>query len=257
LRPVQRLASPSLATLLAFAKAQEPLLIEGATGDWRAIGRWSPTHLRDRAGSLRMKTYVIPEGHVRLDARTGFVLEEMTLAAYVDHVLSGEAPKYYFRAPLARLPSEMQEELGVPSYCAGARRIRKNFWFSSSGTVSRLHFDLPHNLIAQIHGRKRFMLFSARERKNLYPFPLWSSVPHLSQVSLEAPDLTAFPRLSRAEGWYCDTREGDLLFLPSRTWHEVRSLGPSVTVNFWWPPLVMLPAVVASDLYKRLRGLNI
>jgi hypothetical protein len=257
LRPVRRMRAPSLATLARYARAGEPLVIHGAIDDWRAVGQWTPERLRERVGSLRMKTYVIPEGHVRLDARTGFVFEEMTLSAYVDHVLSGDPPRYYFRSPVEALPGEMRGEIGVPTYCRQARRIRSNLWFSAPGAISRLHFDLPHNLIAQICGTKRFYLYAARERRNLYPFPLWSSVPHLSRVDLEAPDLVAFPRLARARGWYCDTREGDLLFLPSRMWHHVRSLGASVTVNFWWPPLAILPVVIASDLYKRLRGLNI
>jgi hypothetical protein len=45
--------------------------------------------------------------------------------------------------------------------------------------------------------------------------------------------------------------------LPHRTWHYAHSPGSSVTVNFWWPSRLMLPLVVASDLYKRGRGLEI
>jgi lysine-specific demethylase 8 len=181
----------------------------------------------------------------------------MTLAAYVDRLLAGGPPTHYVRAPVSALPSQLRQEVGVPSYCRGATRLRKNVWFSAPGTITRLHFDLPHNLIAQIHGTKRFFLYPSRERRNLYPFPPWSAVPHLSRVDLESPDLAAFPRLREARGWYCDTHEGDLLFLPTRMWHYVRSLGASVTINFWWPPLLMLPVVAASDLYKRVRGLNI
>jgi hypothetical protein len=213
--------------------------------------------LREHAGALRMSTYVIPEGQVRLDARTGFVIEEMTLAAYADHVLAGARPRHYLRSPVAALPRELRDELGVPSYCRGARRLRNNLWFSAKGTITRLHFDLPHNLIAQIHGSKRFYLYAAGQRDRLYPFPPWSSVPHLSRVDLEAPNLAAFPELAHARGWYCDTREGDLVFMPSMMWHHVRSLTASITINFWWPPLAVLPLSIASDLYKRLRGLNI
>jgi lysine-specific demethylase 8 len=257
LRPVRRMRRPSLTTLERYARAGEPLIIHGAIDAWRALGRWTPELLRERAGSLRTKAYVIPDGHVRLDSKTGFVFEEITLGSYVEQVVSGGPPKVYFRAPVDSLPRDLREDLGVPDYCRGRRRLRHNLWLSAPGTVSRLHFDLPHNLIAQIHGRKRFYLYPAKERNNLYPFPPWSSVPHLSRVDLEAPDLVAFPRLARARGYYADTREGDLLFMPSRMWHHVRSLGASITVNFWWPPLAMLPFVLASDAYKRLRGLNI
>jgi lysine-specific demethylase 8 len=249
--------SPSVATLRRYARAGHPLVIHGALDHWPAVGSWTPERLRERAGSLRVKAYAIPDGQVRLDPRTGFVLEEMALASYVDRLLSGRRTTHYVRARVDALPRELRDEVSVPHYCKGASRLRSNLWFSAPGTITRLHFDLPHNLIAQLHGRKRFFLYPARERRNLYPFPPWSSVPHLSRVDLETPDLTAFPRLADARGWYCDTREGDLLFLPSRMWHHVRSLAASVTVNFWWPPVALLPIVAASDLYKRVRGLNI
>ena len=135
--------------------------------------------------------------------------------------------------------------------------MRKNLWFSAADTVSRLHFDLPNNLIAQVTGRKRFLLYPWSEYRNLYPFPPWSSVPHLSRVDLGAPDFRRFPRLPLAQGWHCDLREGDILFMPGRMWHYALSLGPSVTINHWWSSVATLPFSMASDMYKRLRGLNI
>jgi len=257
LKSVRRVTRPSRRTFERLARAGEPLVIEGALAHWPAIGRWSPEDLRTRIGALRVKTYVIPRGQVLLDQKTGFRFEEMSVADYVEHVLSGESPSYYLRAPLEVFPQALRDELGVPEYCQGAVRLKRNVWFSAPGTVSRLHFDLPHNLIAQVHGRKEFVLYPFRERPNLYPFSVLSSTPHLSHADLEAPDLRAFPRLAEARGWRCELGEGDLLFMPSRTWHHAVSLGASITVNFWWPPLAILPLSLLSDGYKRVRGLNI
>jgi lysine-specific demethylase 8 len=234
-----------------------PLVIRDELEDVEAVGRWTPAFLRERAGSLRARVYVQPAGQIKIDARTGFELVETTLGRYADEVLAGRTPEHYFRAPLDTLPTALQAEVDEPRYCAGALRLRKNLWFSGDGTVSRLHFDLPHNLIAQLTGEKRFILYPAREYRNLYPFPPWSSVPHLSRVDVGAPDFRRFPRLPLARGFHCDLKPGELLFLPSRMWHYAFSLGPSVTVNYWWPPLHMLPVTIASDAYKRARGLNI
>jgi hypothetical protein len=256
-QPVRRLTDPPQRLLDAFARAGEPVIVRGALTSWRAVGTWSPEALRDRMGALELPVYVVPQGRILIDDETGFRIERMTVARYVDHVLSGEPPRWYLRGALDALPSELRAELGVPNWCEGAPRLRQNLWFSADGTVSRLHFDLPHNLIAQLWGKKRFLLFPAAERRHLYPFPLFSAVPHLSQVDLEAPDLRSFPKLAEARAFHCVLEPGDLLFMPSRMWHHARSLGPSISVNSWWPPLTILPLSVASDLYKRARGLKI
>ncbi|MEM7155585.1 MAG: cupin-like domain-containing protein [Myxococcota bacterium] len=257
LRSVRRMTRPSVPTLRRMARAGLPLVIQGALEDCAAVGRWTPEYLREHAGSLRSKAYVVPDGQVRLDARTGFQLREIGLADYAADVIAGRRPEGYFRAPLDRLPDELRRQWVDPEYCRGGLRLRRNLWFSAQDTVSRLHFDLPNNLIAQVSGAKRFLLYPFGEYRNLYPFPPWSSVPHLSRVDLGAPDFRRFPRLPLAQGWHCELSEGDMLFMPGRMWHYALSLGPSVTVNHWWSSVATLPFSVASDLYKRLRGLNI
>jgi hypothetical protein len=257
LRPVRQLTGPTIATARRFAAAELPLVIRGALDDCPAVGRFTPRYLLEHAGELRAQAYVQPEGRVRLDRFTGFELRETVLREYASEVLAGRNPPYYFRAPVDMLPAALQAELPTPRYCRGALRLRRNLWFSAPDTISRLHFDLPHNLIAQLTGRKRFVLYPFREYLNLYPFAPWSSTPHVSRVALEEPDHRKFPRLPLARGWHCDLQEGDMLLVPSRTWHHAVSLGASVTVNHWWPPLSVLPLTLMSNLYKRLRGLNI
>ncbi len=255
LRPVRRLPQPP--DLNLFAKAGLPLVIEGALNDWPAVGCWTPSYLLEHAANLTTQAYVLPGGHVRLNDATGFELKTVRLGDYAAKIIAGEPTESYLRAPVGRLPSALQRELGEPRYCRGRLRLKKNLWFSAAGSVTQLHFDLPHNLIAQLSGTKRFILYPARERKNLYPFSVRSSVPHLSQVDLTAPDFRRFPRLPLAQGFHCELRSGDLLFMPSRMWHFAHSLSASVGVNFWWPPAWVMPLSIASDAYKRLRGLNI
>lgn len=53
-------------------------------------------------------------------------------------------------------------------------------------------------------------------------------------VDVAAPDAARFPRF--ADAVYCESvlGPGETLFIPARTWHYVRSLTVSVSVNFWW-----------------------
>lgn len=255
--PVRRVHRPSREAFAALARAGEPLVLEGALEHWPAVGGWSPEALRARIGPQRMQTYVVENRSVVLDPKWGFRVETLSVADYVERVLAGGAPTHYLRAPLEAFPAALREEIGVPEYCAEALYVRRNVWFSAPDTVSRLHFDLLHNLIAQLHGEKEFLFFPFHERRNLYPHSLLSAMPQFSRVDLENPDFQAFPRLAAAKGRRCVLREGDLLYLPSRVWHHARSIGPSITVNFWWPPLSMLPLTLLSDAYKRARGLRV
>ena len=57
---------------------------------------------------------------------------------------------------------------------------------------------------------------------------------NVSPVDVAAPDAARFPRF--ADAVYCEAvlGPGEALFIPARTWHYVRSLTVSMSVNFWW-----------------------
>ncbi len=57
---------------------------------------------------------------------------------------------------------------------------------------------------------------------------------NVSPVDVAAPDAARFPRF--ADAVYCEAvlGPGEALFIPAQTWHYVRSLTTSISVNFWW-----------------------
>lgn len=62
-----------------------------------------------------------------------------------------------------------------------------------------------------------------------------------SPVNISDPRvLERFPRFANATPITCEVRAGDLLFVPSRWWHEVKSIGDengkTVAVNWWYKP---------------------
>ncbi len=54
------------------------------------------------------------------------------------------------------------------------------------------------------------------------------------QVEVENPDLVTFPDFSKASYQECVLRPRDVLFIPQKHWHYVRSLELSFSVSFWW-----------------------
>ena len=55
-----------------------------------------------------------------------------------------------------------------------------------------------------------------------------------SQVDVENPDLAKFPKFAEAPWMECTLQEGEMLYMPPRFWHHVRSLSTSFSVSFWW-----------------------
>ena len=101
------------------------------------------------------------------------------------------------------------------SYCA--------VFLGPAGSLSPLHQDFwhTHAYLAQIHGRKRAMLFSPEDSGFLYR----------GEVDPEQPDFERFPLFERATAHECVIEPGDVLFIPPDWWHHVRGLEKSITMS--------------------------
>eukprot|EP00947_MAST-08B_sp_MAST-8B-sp1_P004366 g4366.t1 len=157
----------------------------------------------------------------------------------------------------------------------GEDTVAINAWFGPAHTVSPLHHDPCHNLLAQVMGRKRVRLFHPRTSARLYPSP--GLLSNTSQVDVEAvlcrdggddgddddaggaggvgdggggraaaaeaaaaeaaaaaAASSSFPLFAGTPYQQCDLRPGEMLYIPPKHWHHVRSLDVSFSVSFWW-----------------------
>ncbi|KAK6164219.1 hypothetical protein DH2020_001083 [Rehmannia glutinosa] len=130
---------------------------------------------------------------------------------------------------------ELKQDIVTPDYCfAGGGEIRSvNAWFGPPGTVTPLHHDPHHNILAQVVGKKYIRLYSASVSEELYPHAE-SMLRNSSQVDLDNIDEKEFPRMLDLEFVDCILEEGEMLYIPPKWWHYVRSLTPSFSVSFWW-----------------------
>lgn len=54
------------------------------------------------------------------------------------------------------------------------------------------------------------------------------------KVDLDDIDETKFPKVRDLEFVDCILEEGEMLYIPPKWWHYVRSLTTSFSVSFWW-----------------------
>jgi|GEM_PF-6019184 hypothetical protein len=136
---------------------------------------------------------------------------------------------------------DLQKMFSIPPYTLGRLQPDTgaiNAWIGTKGTSTALHRDPYMNILAQTAGYKYVRLYSADQTKFLYAEPALrdgnKNSFERSLVAVEAPDFQLFPLFARAK--YAETvlGPGDMLFIPKGTWHHVRSLTTSFSINFWW-----------------------
>ncbi|KAF9173222.1 Lysine-specific demethylase 8 [Mortierella sp. AD011] len=165
----------------------------------------------------------------------------------------------------------LRRDIDIPDYCMVEPDERQgydppddvllNAWFGPGGTVSPMHTDPYHNLLAQVVGRKYIRLYAPKESLKLYCFGSRSGeesaevddtegrdrgqkqrqedqekslLGNTSQVNVECPDLSRHPLFAEAQ--YVETilEPGELLYIPFQWWHYIRSLSTSFSVSFWF-----------------------
>jgi hypothetical protein len=256
---IPRVRCPSLQTFQQIIlPASRPVVIEGAMDHWPALAHWSPAYFAKHFGSRKVPVYKTKQGHTVFNNQQGLQSDEQSLSEFIDQITSKSSNEVQtrIRCPLLTQLPEAQNDFTCPPYCTDGKNLQINLWFSGAPTITRLHFDLPHNLLAQVYGKKRFLLFDPAQSHALYRCSLRSATPQFSEVDLMQTDLTKFPRLIAAQPFQADLSPGDLLFIPSRWWHHADSAEITLSLSFWWAPWTVYPLVWAANWFKRIRGLT-
>jgi hypothetical protein len=231
-----------------------PVLLEGSVAHWPALSRWTSDELARRLGDAKITGYRLHDGDVVLDGERGLVEAKLGVRDYARAVAAGTSPAHRVRSRLSSELPSLLDDLETPAYCRHGMPVEVNLWWAGAATRTHLHFDTPHNVLAQVRGSKRFVLFPARDRRLLSPRRLGAAAGQFSKLDLRGIDLERHPELRRAHPIEGVLHPGDALFIPSGVWHYLEGDDETMSVSFWWAPWTRLPLVVAADLYKRLRG---
>ncbi|KAE8735507.1 Lysine-specific demethylase 8 [Hibiscus syriacus] len=165
--------------------------------------------------------------------------ELITFSEFLERVQSNgcrsKVPTYLAQHQLFDQINDLRKDISIPEYCfaGGGELISLNAWFGPAGTVTPLHHDPHHNILAQVVGKKYVRLYSASCSEELYPYSE-TMLHNSSQVDLDNIDVVEFPKVRGLEFIDCILEEGEMLYIPPKWWHYVRSITMSFSVSFWW-----------------------
>ncbi|XP_009776990.1 lysine-specific demethylase JMJ30-like [Nicotiana tabacum] len=212
-----------------------PVVIRDSMDHWPAKNKWNDMNYLRRVAGFRTvpvevgKNYLCPEWKQEL----------ITFSEFLERIWSNDATSvettYLAQHQLFDQIQELRQDIVIPDYCfTGGGEIRSlNAWFGPAGTVTPLHHDPHHNILAQVVGKKYVRLYPASLSDELHPHSE-TMLSNSSQVDLDNIDEKEFPKILDLEFQDCILEEGEMLYIPPKWWHYVRSLTTSFSVSFWW-----------------------
>ena len=232
-----------------YVKPNQPVVITGATDTWKAIKSWSPEYFRSHYPDKRI-IFTSWETSEPTNDPTDYYRNRKrhatTFAEFVDSMNSQQnSHDYVSQFPIFNVIPQLREDVesldsymniprGYPATLQKKLKKPATLWLGPAGIVTPVHFDSAHNLLVQIHGRKKLILIPPQQSRCLYYPALDLGHVNYSPVDVESPDYERFPLFKKARPFEVMLAPGEVLFIPVRWWHYARALDPTVSLNFWW-----------------------
>lgn len=124
---------------------------------------------------------------------------------------------------------ELYKDFKVPEFLEPSTIFSSVLRVASKGVQLWTHYDVMDNLLVQVTGKKRAVLYSPEDLPYLYLEGDKSQV-----IDIDSPNLELFPDFVKATVHECVMEPGDILFIPALWFHNMTSLEFSVAVNVFW-----------------------
>jgi hypothetical protein len=226
---------------------QCPAVIVDAISSWPALGKWTPEYFRSKFAELEYNAELNLPREAPISYKAVNYTQRVKMRDFVDLMLSASPHEshYIHQKTIDQFPG-LEDDVDFESVVGQqSAELGKFLWIGSAGTKSSLHFDFYENILFQIFGRKRCFLISPMQSSTVYEYP---GIIHKSRVDPEAPDFQRFPKFREAAIVEATIGPGEALFIPRTWWHAVRSLDPSISVNYFYGRCANM-AELANPIY--------
>ncbi|KAK9309435.1 hypothetical protein QLX08_000916 [Tetragonisca angustula] len=249
---MDKLNSPSKKVIhQAIMEIKEPIvfqqMLQNEKGEyyWKLL-EWNLSELAERFGDIKLPFRIgYNAGTMSPQWEVNCSVVSMTLLDFIQNMNSHEDNKewYYFDYKYMQEwfkdKPEIINSINWERFSIDKTGNDSTLWIGSKGAHTNCHQDsYGCNLVAQIHGRKQWLLFPSSSSNFLQP----TRIPY--------EESTIYSKYN----FFCPTKEdeinilkiedtarlitlepGDVLLVPPGWWHYVESLELTVSVNIWLP----------------------
>lgn len=230
LKPIDRVSTISKKDFMEnYVKPQKPVVIEKLTEDWPAYDKWHLSYIKEIAGDKIVPLY--DDRPVRAEDGFNEAHAEMKMSDYVD-LLEKEPTNYrIFLYNLMKEVPQLREDFKWPDI--GLRLVRQlpMLFFGGENSKVFMHFDIDYSNILHFHfhGEKQCIIFPPSETPYMYKVP--HSLISREDIDFDNPDFDKFPALKRAQGYVCNLKHGEMMYMPEGYWHYMKYLTPSFSMS--------------------------
>lgn len=237
LLPMPEVTSPDPAVFVReHVAAGVPCVMRGAAADWPCARKWTPGWFGERFEHEPIRLlHMAPDdvGKGRYDA------VETTLGHAMAHLEEGNRSYCRFLPTIMEYP-ELQGDLDMAWLKARRGPLSPpgnvHLFIGGAGTETGTHTAVPANLFVQIHGTKRWKIFSPDWAPILRP-PMERAMYFTSEFDPDNPDYERFPAARGLRGYEVELQPGDVMYIPPFWWHKVANPTVSIGIGFrWFPP---------------------
>lgn len=254
-RLVERSERFSYEEFREYFRRGRPVIFSGAATNWGCVRKWNFDFFSAGYGGHDL-LLVNAAGLSSREEKPGY--EFLPLRELVQNIRDGGEKYLRFSPLLHENPALVSDlDLGWFDRMRGAGSFARTYYMFLGGAGQRtlLHNDQPCNFFVQVHGEKKWTLFSPRDSALLYPRAGTTAYVR-SQVTLAAPDADAFPLFAYATPFEAHLRPGDILYVPPFWWHEVENLSETIAVSYRFSSLAAALRSSAAFLAVRVLSTN-
>ncbi len=219
--------------LRQYYSAGRPVIITGMLDDWPALGKWNIDFLSRQYAEKVVEIQAGRSADGQYESNKKRHQQTMRFGDFLDwiRIQDSSNDRYltaYNSAHNSHALAELMEDVrGVPEYLDATSKDQGFLWIGPRGTVTPFHHDLTNNLLAQVIGRKRFVIASSLEISGMY-----NHEHCFSAVDGRRVDYDRFPEMRGVRLMDLVLEPGELLFLPIGWWHFVEGLEFSISLTF-------------------------
>ncbi|MDR0229763.1 MAG: cupin-like domain-containing protein [Flavobacteriaceae bacterium] len=212
-----------------YFKKQKPVVIENLTQDWPAYTKWHLNYIKEIAGDKIVPLYDDrPVSH-----KDGFneAHATMKMSDYIDLLQSKPTNYRIFLYNIMKEVPSLKEDFKWPKL--GLRLVKQLPMLFFGGTNSKvfMHFDIDYSNILHFNfnGEKQCMLFAPDQSKYMYKIP--HALISREDIDFDNPNFDKWPALQYAQGYVCNLKHGEMLYMPEGYWHYMKYLTPSISMS--------------------------